>query len=55
MGKGMRAALFLLLLMAGIGTATAQSPSNQPKASAMETDVTKIKQALLGNWEQHRP
>ena len=55
MGKGIRAALFLLLLTAGIGTAAAQSPSNQPKANAMETDVTKIKQALLGNWESIAP
>lgn len=55
MGKGIRTALFLLLLTAGAGTTTAQSPSNQPKASAMETDVTKIKQALLGNWESIAP
>jgi hypothetical protein len=37
-----------------IGEAAAQSPT-QPKASAMETDVTKIKQALLGNWESIAP
>lgn len=55
MGKGIRASLFLLLLTAGIGTATAQSLSNQPKASGMETDVTKIKQAMLGNWESIAP
>lgn len=55
MGKSIKASLFLLLLTAGIGTATAQSPGNQSKANAMETDVTKIKQALLGNWESIAP
>ena len=55
MGKVTRAALFLLLLTAGIGTATAQSPSNQPKANGMETDITRIKQALLGNWGSIAP
>ena len=55
MGRRIRASLFLLLLTAGAGPAAAQSPSNQPKASSMETDVTKIKQALLGNWESIAP
>jgi hypothetical protein len=55
MGKGVRALLLLLLAMTGSGGAAAQSPSNQPKASAMETDVAKIKQALLGNWESIAP
>jgi hypothetical protein len=41
--------------MTAIGGAAAQFPGNQPKASAMETDVTKIKQALLGNWESLAP
>jgi hypothetical protein len=41
--------------MTAIGEAAAQSPSTQPKASAMEADVTKIKQALLGNWESIAP
>lgn len=54
MGKVIRTAL-LLLLTAGIGTATAQSPGHQTKAGSMETDVTKIKQALLGNWESIAP
>ena len=51
MHKGVRASLLLLLVMTGFGGATAQSPNNQPKASGMEADVTKIKQAMLGNWE----
>jgi hypothetical protein len=43
--------LLLLLVMTGFGGAAAQSPSNQPRASGMEADVTKIKEAMLGNWE----
>jgi hypothetical protein len=54
MCKGVRASLLLLLVMSGFGGAAAQSPTNQPKASGME-DVTKIKQALLGNWESIAP
>src|SRR5580765_908318 len=55
MRKGTRVSLLLLLVMTGVGGAAAQSPSNQPKAGAMETDVTKIKQAMLGNWESIAP
>ena len=55
MRKGIKASLLLLLVMTAIGEAAAQSPSTQPKASAMETDVAKIKQALLGNWESLAP
>src|SRR5712672_4507181 len=55
MRKGIKASLVFLLVMAAIGEAAAQSPSPQPKASAMETDVTKIKQAMLGNWESVAP
>jgi hypothetical protein len=55
MRKGIKASLLLLLTMTAIGGAAAQSPGSQPKASAMETDVTKIKQALLGNWESLAP
>jgi hypothetical protein len=55
MRKGIKASLLLLLAMTAIGGAAAQSPGNQPKASAMEADVTKIKQALLGNWESIAP
>jgi hypothetical protein len=49
------ASLLLLLVLAGVGGAAAQSSDNQAKANAMETDVTKIKQALLGNWESIAP
>jgi hypothetical protein len=55
MRKGIKASLLLLLAMTAIGGAAAQSPGTQPKANAMETDVTKIKQALLGNWESIAP
>jgi hypothetical protein len=55
MCKGVRASLLLLLVMTGFGGAAAQSAGNQPGASAMETDVAKIKQALLGNWESIAP
>jgi hypothetical protein len=55
MRKGIKASLLLLLAMTAIGGAAAQSASTQPKASAMETDVAKIKQALLGNWESLAP
>jgi hypothetical protein len=47
------ASLVLLLVMTG--GATAQSSGNQSKASGMEADVTKIKQAMLGNWESIAP
>src|SRR4051812_17920255 len=55
MGAGTRVSLLLLLVMTGIGGSAAQSPGNQPKASAMEADVTKIRQAMLGNWESIAP
>jgi hypothetical protein len=51
MCKGVRTSLLLLLLMTGFGGAAAQSPGNQPKASAMEADLAKVKEAMLGNWE----
>jgi len=55
MCKGIKASLSVILLMTGIGAAAAQSSSNQSKASGMEADVTKIKQAMLGNWESIAP
>lgn len=55
MSKGIKASLFILLVTTGIGEAAAQSPGTEPKASTMETDVAKIKQALLGNWESIAP
>ena len=55
MRTGIKASLLFLLVMTAIGEAAAQSPSTQPKASGMETDVTKIKQTILGNWESIAP
>ena len=55
MRKGIKASLLFLLVMTAIGKAAAQSPSPQPKASAMEANVTKVKQAMLGNWESIAP
>ena len=54
MGKGIRASLFLLVTT-GIGAAAALSPFNQAQAGGMETDVTKFKQAMFGNWESIAP
>ena len=51
MRNGTKVSLLLLLVMTGIGGVAAQPPGNQPKASGMEADVAKIKQAMLGNWE----
>jgi hypothetical protein len=51
MRKGTGASLLLLLVIAGTGGAAAQSTGNQPKASGMQTDVTQIKQVMLGDWE----
>ncbi|MEA2883567.1 MAG: hypothetical protein QOH32_2823 [Bradyrhizobium sp.] len=53
MRKAFRASL-LLLLMAGASAAAAQSPG-PPGASGMETDVTRIKAAMLGDWESIAP
>jgi hypothetical protein len=53
MCKGIRASLLLLLVMTG--GAAAQSPSNQPRASAMEADLAKVREAMLGNWESIAP
>src|SRR6476620_2245558 len=47
------ASLVPLLVMTGV--AAAQSSGNQAEASGMEADVTKIKQAMLGNWESVAP
>jgi len=51
MGKGIGASLLLLLVTTGLGGAAAQSSGNQQRASGMETDVAKIKEAMRGNWE----
>jgi hypothetical protein len=55
MRNGIKASLLFLVITATAGGAAAQSPGNQTKASGMDTDVTKIKQALLGNWESIAP
>jgi hypothetical protein len=47
--------LFLVVMTAGIDGAAAQSTSNKPEESGMDADVTKIKGALLGNWESIAP
>jgi hypothetical protein len=55
MRNGIKASLLFLLMITAIDGAAAQSSSNQPKASSMEADITKIKQAMLGNWESIAP
>jgi len=56
MRKSIRTLLLLLLaLTAAVGGAAAQSPGNQAKADAMEIDVAKIKQTLLGDWVSIAP
>src|SRR5258708_7557259 len=55
MCKGIRSSLAFLLVIAGFGGAVAQSPNTQPRTSGMEADVTKIKQAMIGNWESIAP
>jgi hypothetical protein len=55
MCKGIRASLLVLLVMTGSGGAAAQSPGNQPRASGMEPDVAKVKEAMLGSWESIAP
>src|SRR5882724_8526898 len=51
MRKAIRSSLLFFLVIGGIAGAAAQSPSNQPRASGMETDTAKIKEAMLGDWE----
>jgi hypothetical protein len=55
MRRTIRLSLLFFLVAGGIGGVTAQSPSNQPRASGMETDTAKIKEAMLGNWESIAP
>jgi hypothetical protein len=55
MRKTIRASLLFLLVMTGFGGAAAQSPNNQPRASGMEADLTKIKAAMLGSFESIAP
>src|ERR1700688_1320582 len=55
MRKAIRSSLLFFLAIGAIGGAAAQSASNQPRASGMETDTAKIKEAMLGNWESIAP
>jgi hypothetical protein len=55
MRKAIRSSLLFFLVISGFGGAAAQSPSNQPRASGMETDTAKIKEAMLGDWESIAP
>jgi hypothetical protein len=55
MRKAIRSSLLFFLVIGGIGGAAAQSPSHQPRASGMETDTAKIKQAMLGDWQSIAP
>ena len=52
MRRAIRSSLLFFLVMGG---ATAQSPSNQPRSSDMETDVAIVKEGMLGNWESIAP
>ncbi len=53
MCNGIKASLLFFLVVTGYGGAAAQSPSNQPRASGMEADVKRIKEAMLGNWDPY--
>jgi hypothetical protein len=55
MGKGIRASLLILLVIAGSEGAAAQPLGNQPKAGSLEKDVPEIKRAMLGDWESIAP
>ena len=55
MRKTIRASLLFLLAMGAFGGTAAQSPNNQPRPSGMETDVAKVKEAMLGNWQSIAP
>ncbi len=55
MRNAIRASLLFLLAIGGFGGAAAQSPNNQPRASVMDADVMKVKEAMLGDWESIAP
>lgn len=55
MRTAVKASLLFILAIGGLNGAAAQSPSQQPKANGMETDIGKIKQALLGDWGSIAP
>jgi hypothetical protein len=45
----------ILVLATAVTAAVSQAPNTQRKASDMETDVTKIKNAMLGEWVSIAP
>ena len=55
MNKVIGASLTFLLMMGAVGESVAESPSNQPRASGMDMDVTQIKEAMLGDWMSIAP
>jgi hypothetical protein len=55
MRQGIGAAALLVVLITAPGGAAAQSPTEQPRTSAMDQDVAAIKQALLGEWVSIAP
>lgn len=55
MGRAIIVSLVFLLATAAPGGLAAQPAPDQPRVSNMETDVTAIKQALLGSWESIAP
>src|SRR6202521_5584157 len=55
MRKAIRSSLLFFLAIGAIDGAAAQSASNQPRGSGMETDTAKIKEAMRGNWESIAP
>src|SRR4051794_17902445 len=55
MSKGIRASLFFLLVITGLGGAAAQSSNDQSRATGMNKDVPEIKEAMLGSWESIAP
>jgi hypothetical protein len=55
MRRAIRSSLLFLLAISGAAGAAAQSPANQPRASVVETDMAKIKEAMIGNWESIAP
>jgi hypothetical protein len=55
MRKTIMAPLLFLPVIGALGGAAARSPRNRPRAGGMETDVAKINEAMLGNWESIAP
>jgi hypothetical protein len=60
MEQGMRSAVrialsSILMLTAAITAAVSQTPNTAPKESKVETDISKIKTSMLGQWESIAP